>query len=63
VIKTDKDGNILWDKTYGGTGIDIATSIIQTSDSDYTIAGITSSKGLVRKILVIRQIKMGIYYG
>jgi len=45
VIKLDHGGNIVWDKTFGGSGYDWANDIIQTTDSGYAIAGFTSSKG------------------
>jgi hypothetical protein len=45
VIRTDADGERLWDKTYGGTGSDEAFSIIQTSDGGLVVAGFTTSEG------------------
>ena len=45
VIKLDKSGTIIWDKTFGGSDEDWAISIIQTSDGGYAVAGLTSSKG------------------
>jgi len=45
VIKLDKEGNIIWDKTYGGSGDDWAYSIQQTKDGGYIVAGWTDSKG------------------
>ena len=38
LVKTDSSGNILWSKTYGGSG-DFANSVIQTSDGGYLLAG------------------------
>ena len=43
IIKLDNVGNKVWDKTYGGSGNDYATSIQQTSDGGYIVAGTTSS--------------------
>lgn len=46
LVKTDGEGNMQWNKTYGGTGIDVVEgerSIVQTSDGGYTIAGYTLS--------------------
>jgi hypothetical protein len=43
LIKTDANGNLLWSRTYGGTGDDIATSLVQSSDGGYAMAGQTSS--------------------
>jgi hypothetical protein len=45
LVKTDKNGNIEWNQTYGGTETDLATSLIQTSDQGYALAGQTSSFG------------------
>ena len=45
VIKLDKQGKIVWDKTYGGSESDYGVSLIQTTDGGYAVAGITESKG------------------
>ena len=45
LIKSDKSGNIEWDKTYGGTGYDSAFSLIETSDGGFAMAGQTDSFG------------------
>ena len=39
VLKLDSQGNLLWQKTYGGSGDDDASSVIQTSDGGYMVAG------------------------
>jgi hypothetical protein len=39
LIKTDGDGNIEWDYTFGGTANDQAHSVQQTTDGGYFIAG------------------------
>jgi hypothetical protein len=43
LIKTDSDGNKLWDKVIGGMYMDIGYSVQQTSDGGYVISGVTSS--------------------
>jgi hypothetical protein len=45
VVKLDSGGNVQWAKTIGGSDRDIATSIIQSSDGGYVVAGWTSSFG------------------
>jgi len=45
IIKIDKNGNKLWEKTYGGSKNDVAYSIQQTTDGGYIVAGVTNSFG------------------
>ncbi len=45
VIKTNSEGNIIWDTTYGGSSDEVAHSIDQTTDGGYIIAGYTASYG------------------
>jgi len=45
LVKTDQYGNVEWNQTYGGRGIDSAYSLVETSDGGYAIAGETSSFG------------------
>jgi hypothetical protein len=43
LVKTDSAGNMQWNQTYGGVGVDVAFSIVQTSDGGYALAGYTIS--------------------
>jgi hypothetical protein len=43
VTKIDSNGNILWQKTMGGSGIDGANSLLQRWDGSFVIAGSTDS--------------------
>lgn len=43
VLKLSSAGNLEWQKSLGGSGNDMAYSVIQTSDGGYAIAGSTTS--------------------
>jgi hypothetical protein len=45
LLKTDDEGNMLWSRTFGGTGDDRCWAIIQTADRGYLLAGETTSFG------------------
>jgi len=45
VVKLDANGNLQWTKTIGGKKEDFGSSLIQTSDGGYAIAGDTKSFG------------------
>lgn len=45
VVKTDSTGDTLWTRRFGGDNM-VAFDVIQTSDSDYMVAGYTNSKGM-----------------
>jgi len=39
LIKTDAEGNMIWEKYYGGEGFDVGNSIVQTGDGYILLAG------------------------
>lgn len=39
VIKVDNSGNLVWQKSYGGSEIDIAYAITKTNDGNYIVVG------------------------
>ena len=45
LFKTDEIGNILWEKTFGGSEWDYAYAMQITSDNGYILAGFTKSYG------------------
>jgi hypothetical protein len=49
VLKLDVSGNIQWQRTYGGSEDDEASSVQQTADGGYIVAGYTSSFGTGKK--------------
>lgn len=45
VLKLDPNGEIKWQKTFGGSGFDLAHAIEQTQDGGYLVTGWTESFG------------------
>jgi hypothetical protein len=45
LIKTNAQGDTLWTRTHGGTGLDWGVSVQQTSDGGYVATGCTKSFG------------------
>ena len=45
LIRTDPNGNCLWEKTFGGSNFDAAYSLQQTTDGGFIIVGATYSFG------------------
>jgi hypothetical protein len=45
-VKADKTGNVLWQKTFGGTNIDLATYFFETSKRELIIVGESQSNSL-----------------
>ncbi len=46
LVKTNSLGVMQWNQTYGGASDDYASSVVQTSDGGFALAGATSSFGL-----------------
>ena len=45
LLKTDANGNLQWNKTYGGTSVDNGYQVSQTADGGYALFGETNSFG------------------
>lgn len=45
VAKTDKDGNLVWENTAGGGGVEIISDLIETSESGVFLCGSKEIKG------------------
>jgi uncharacterized Fe-S cluster protein YjdI len=55
ILKLDAQGNIAWQKIYGGSGVDIAHSVQQTSDGGFIVAGETSSFGADTDVWILKM--------
>lgn len=45
MVKTNSSGSVEWSNTYGGPGYDYASSLVQTNDRSYVLAGSKTSYG------------------
>jgi hypothetical protein len=60
LVRTDSAGNKLWDKTFGGTNVDWANSVVLTEDGGFAVVGITYDDGAGGSgILLVRTDSMG----
>jgi beta-propeller uncharacterized protein DUF5122 len=53
IVKLDGSGSFQWTRTFGGSGLDYAESVIQTTDGGYAVAGLTYSFGAGNKDMYI----------
>lgn len=60
LFKTDKHGNLIWNKTFGGNSDDEAAAVKQTLDGGFIAAGYTSSFGNGAKdVYVVKTDSLG----
>lgn len=46
IVKYDKDGNIVWEKVYGGTGDDVFDTVLLTPEGEFLIIGNSDSSDI-----------------
>ncbi len=49
IVRTDKNGDVIWEKTWGGEDWDYANDLVQASDGHIVVVGHTSSFGSGKK--------------
>jgi len=54
MLKTDAMGVKIWKKTFGSTGFDFGTKVIQTADGGYAITGTTTNSSTSEDIVLIK---------
>jgi hypothetical protein len=60
LFKTDKTGNLIWNKTFGGNSDDEGAAVKQTLDGGFIAAGYTSSFGAGAKdVFVVKTDSLG----
>jgi len=60
LVRTDKDGTVLWEQLYGGARIDYASSVVAAPDGGFIIAGLTESRGNgMSDMIVFKTDKLG----
>lgn len=59
MIKTDPDGNVEWEQTYGGSDDDRAYSVLETSSGDFVLAGNSLSFSSRYNVYAVRTNPIG----
>lgn len=59
LVRTDLQGNILWDRTYGGSILDIASNLVETQDHGFCTLGYTRSESGHSEIIFIKTDSLG----
>jgi PKD repeat protein len=59
LLKTDSLGNKQWEKAFGGTNLDIAHSVIVSSEGGFLIGGLSNSYSTDYNVLVIKTDRAG----
>lgn len=56
VVRTDVDGTVMWQRTYGGMDTNVGIDILRTTDGGYLILGHTNSEGNGQTDIIVIQI-------
>jgi len=59
LLKTDSNGNLLWEKNFGGSSSDYGRSVVETADSGLVITGYTQSFGNNEQVYLLKTDSTG----
>ncbi|MHC3128479.1 MAG: hypothetical protein IBV52_00160 [Candidatus Bathyarchaeota archaeon] len=59
LVKVDSSGSIRWNRTYGQTTADLATSLIQTSGGGYVLAGYSTDSNASKDLWFVKTDSSG----
>ncbi len=59
LIKIDENGNTIWDKKIGGTDAEYISSVIQTDDGGYVMAGVDSYSNTNEAVWILKTDENG----
>jgi hypothetical protein len=71
LISASRDGSLLWDKTYGGSDMDLANGVVQLEDGSFALVGMSrsyrsgarKSKAYVVRVSSGGELRWQTYYG
>ena len=59
LLKTDSNGNLLWEKNFGGTDADIGYGVVETADGGLVVTGYTNSFGNNYQVYLLKTDSSG----
>lgn len=59
LLKFNRDGDLLWDSTYGWSNYEIAKDVVEALDGNYVLAGTTTTTGLDKDYYVVKTTTNG----
>jgi len=60
LIKTDSQGNLIWEKTYGGSKSDYGYSVVQSTDGGFVVTGSTNkSEDFTNYLFILKTDSFG----
>lgn len=60
LVKTNSEGNMVWNQTYTGSADSVLYSIIQVNDNGYVLAGFTNSSSTSQDVWILKTDENGV---